>query len=67
MTPTTDTAMAPISLDAIAPQVDRSFRDQQITFWRDQARRNWIDGFMDLARLCEKNASSWEWGTEGEP
>ncbi len=44
----------------ITPSV-QSYREQQIAFWRNEARENLILGFMDLARRCETFASDWEW------
>ncbi len=38
-----------------------TYRERQIAYWRDLARENWLLGFMDLARRCERFASDWEW------
>ena len=49
--------------ERITPEVPTDFRDRQITYWRNEARANWLLGFTDLARLCEGFASEWEWET----
>jgi hypothetical protein len=43
----------------ITPSV-QTYREQQIAFWRAEARENLILGFMDLARRCEGFACDWE-------
>lgn len=44
---------------ATAPTL--TFREQRVAYWRQEARENWMLGFMDLARRCETFASEWEW------
>lgn len=46
---------------ALEPQ---TFRERQIAYWRNEARENWLLGFMDLARVCERFATNWEFGDE---
>lgn len=46
--------------DRLSTAPSPTFREQQIAFWRTEARTNYLLGFMDLARLCEDFASQWD-------